>query len=86
MKQNSKNNIKHYLNKIPTKPKSLFLTPTNKSEIINLINQLPNNFSKGYDELFHILLKKLHQSISTLLEIIFNKSLKEGKFTSAMKL
>ena len=36
------NNINHYLSKINTNDKSLFLLPTTCSEIETLINKLPN--------------------------------------------
>ena len=70
----------HYIQKIPRNPSTIFLTPTNTTEIENLIRSLPNKTSSGHDEITNILLKKLASSISIPLSVVFNKSLKEGCF------
>ena len=75
-----------YIQKIPTNPSTIFLTPTSKTELENLITSLPNKTSSGHDEITNTLLKKLSPNISLPLSIIFNKSLEEGAFPSTMKL
>ena len=78
--------INTYLARIKTNPHTLYLTPTSISEIITLINKLPNKNSKGHDDISDNMLKQLHTSIALPLTIIFNKSLTEGNFTDLMKL
>ena len=76
----------YYTQKIPRNPSTIFLTPTNKIEIENLIRSLPNKTSSGHDEITNTLLKKLAPNISIPLSMILNKSLKEGAFPDTMKL
>ena len=75
-----------YIQKIPMNLSTIFLAPTNQIEIENLITSLPNKPSSGHDQITNTLLKKLAPNISQPLAIIFNKSLMEGVFPSAMKL
>ena len=82
----SQHTFTQYLHNIPINPASIFMKPTNKSEIAKLIESLPNKTSKGYDEISNVLLKKLNLTTCTPLEIIFNKSLEEGSFPKDMKL
>ena len=74
-----------YLRNIPNNPKSIFMSPTNKTEIERLIEKLPNKKSRGHDDISNLLLKSLKSSISHPLEIILNKSLLEGSFPEMMK-
>ena len=74
-----------YLKNIPNNPSSIFMSPTNMTEIETLIEKLPNKTSRGHDDISNILLKKIKSSISYPLEIIFNKSLLEGSFPEMMK-
>ena len=74
-----------YLRKIANNPKSIFMSPTNKTEIERLIEKLPNKKSRGHDDISNLLLKNIKSSISYPLEIIFNKSLLEGSFPEMMK-
>ena len=46
-----------YLSNIPSSNVSLFLAPTTPTEILNLIAELPNKKSAGYDKINNILLK-----------------------------
>ena len=78
--------INTYLTRIKTNQHTLYLTPTSNSEIITLINKLPNKNSKGHDDISNNMLKQLHASIALPLTIIFNKSLTEGNFPDLMKL
>ena len=48
-----------YLKNIPSSNISLFLTPTSPTEILNLINKLPNKRSSGHDTINNVLLKNL---------------------------
>ena len=80
-----KQDINHYLNKIPQNENSIFLTPTNKREICKLIDSLKNKNSSGHDGISNKILKGITQSISEPLSIIFNKSMEEGIFPTEMK-
>ena len=77
--------ITSYLRDIPTNNRSIYLPPTNKYEITKLINRLENKQSSGFDKISNMILKRLQTSITTPLEIIFNKSLESGKFPQRMK-
>ena len=77
--------IETYIDKIETSEHSLFLTPTDKIEISNLIKELPIKTSSGYDSITNTLLKSLSHTTLEPLEIIFNRSLGEGFFPSKMK-
>ena len=77
--------IDTYLNEIPRKDASLILKPVTLPEIERIVVHLPNKVSHGHDKISNILLKQLCPSISFPLCTIFNQSLTEGKFTSAMK-
>ena len=70
----------------PRQAKTLFLTPTTPVEINRLIEKLPNKKSSGYDLISNSLLKELKEELGIPLYEIFNLSLKEGVFSSAMKL
>ena len=84
--RNSNTHINNYLTKIPINEKSVFLTPCTETEIKNLINDLPNKSSSGYDDISNMLLKKLSDVLIKPFCILFNKSLSEGIFPSDMKL
>ena len=81
----SVNSIHTYINNIPNNPATIYLNPTNRSELTTLINNLSNKTSKGYDEISTAMLKTLHLSITGPLTLIFNKSLTEGFFPDLMK-
>ena len=83
---NSETKIEDYLEKIPKECSTVFLTPCTVTEVTNLINNLPNKLSSGHDNVSNILVKKLKESLSVPLTIIFNKSLNEGIFPDSMKL
>ena len=82
----SNNTIENYLEKIPNNDRSIYLAPTDKTEIENLINKLENKNSSGYDKISNTILKRLRASIIIPLEIIFNKSLESGIFPQKMKI
>ena len=77
--------ISKYLSTIPQNERSIFLDPTDSTEIVTLINELVPKNSSGHDNLSNKLLKKLLPAIVEPLTIIFNKSLTEGVFPEAMK-
>ena len=78
--------IESYLGKIPININSIYLSPTDKNEIMKLIGKLENKHSSGYDKISNIILKRIQTSIATPLEIIFNKSLEFGIFPQKMKI
>ena len=78
--------INHYLSRIESSSKTIFLHPMTQREIELLIKKLPSKTSSGHDQISNKLLKDLNESILTLLELLFNKSLIEGIFPNAMKL
>ena len=80
-----KNDIKHYLQKIPNNQHSIFLTPTSSTEITKLIGSLKTKNSIGHDGISNRILKGITESITEPLNIIFNKSLEEGVFPTEMK-
>ena len=61
------------------------MAPTNKEEIICIIEKLPNKTSSGFDNLSNLLLKSLKYEIVMPLEQIFNLSLETGTFPMLMK-
>ena len=78
-------NISHYLSKIRKNIGSLVMRSTNSLEIENIIGRLPNKTSHGHDNISNALLKQLSPSISFALSIVFNQSIDQGIFPSAMK-
>ena len=81
-----KKNIIDYLKVIPRNAKNLYLTPTTEAEVMNLISQLPNKKSSGYDNIDNVILKHIKECISPAMTKIFNLSMLEGKFPDQMKL
>ena len=77
--------VDSYISKISINPNSAFLVLTTENEIGKIIDGLPNKLSSGYDNINNILLKKLKNSLFKPICILFNKSIAEGKFPSAMK-
>ena len=77
--------VNEYMNIIPQNDQSIFLNPTNETEIIELITDLIPKNSSGYDNLSNKLLKKPLPALVVPLTITFNKSLTEGIFPEAMK-
>ena len=82
----SDTSIQTYINNIIDNPTTIYLNPTNRSELTTLIHSLPNKTSRGYDDISNVMLKTLHLSIVDPLTVIFNKSLTEGCFPDLMKL
>ena len=66
----SNNSVDYYLNKISRNQKSIYLYPTNPTEIARIINRLPNKNSSGWDGLSNRSLKNLKTRIIEPLCII----------------
>ena len=66
--------------------KSLFFTPTNPNEILNIVRSLKSSKSCGYDELNVFTLKQIIHYLASPLAHIFNLSLSSGIFPSAFKI
>ena len=81
----SRNSIIHYLNNINRNPQSVFLSPCTESEILKLIEKLPNKQSSGYDGVSNALIKELKNELIKPLTYIFNNSLESGIFPQSMK-
>ena len=77
---------KDYLKCIPSSNQNIFLDATTPLEIGNLIRNLPNKRSSGYNNINNLLLKDLRSELMSPLSIIFNISLQEGIFPNKMKL
>ena len=77
--------VETYSSKIKMCASSLFLLPTDKTEIRSLIMNLPAKNSSGHDEISNNLLKNLCPSLLNPLDQIFNKSLSNGVFPELMK-
>ena len=77
--------ISTYLSNIPRNLNSMVLCSTTIHEIDNLIRQLPNKTSHGFDNISNTMLKSLRTSIIFPLCHIFNCSLMEGSFPERMK-
>ena len=64
---------------------SLFLAPTDKIELIDIITHLKNKTSTGCDSISNVLVKEIQGQIIEPLLIIINKSLETGSFPTQMK-
>ena len=67
-------------------PKSLFLHPTDKLDIIRIINELKPKNSRGHDGISSKLLKDLKNEIALPLSIMINTSIESGHVPDTMKL
>ena len=74
------------IDKIIRNPNTLYLFPTNSTEILRLINHPPNKTSLGHDEINNLLLQKIATSVLKPFEIIFNHSITNHTFPNDMKL
>ena len=64
---------------------SIFMTPTTAAEIENIVNKFQNKTSCGVDGLSNKVLKIIIKEISEPLQIVFNKSILEGKVPTELK-
>ena len=67
-------------------PNSLFLHPTDKRDIIKIINELKPKNSSGHDGISSKLVKDLKNEIALPLSIMINKSIESGHVPVTMKL
>ena len=74
------------INKIVRNPNTLYLFPTNSTEISWLVNHLPNKTSLGHDKINNLLLTKIATNILKPLEIMFNHSITNHTFPNGTKL
>ena len=64
---------------------SLFFTPTDENEILNIVRSFKSSTSCGYDGLSMHLLKEIIHYLVTPLKHIFNLSLTSGIFPNSLK-
>ena len=84
--QSSKFSISSYLEKIKRNEKSLFVTPTNESEIVSIIDKPASKNSAGRDCISNRIVKYIKHEIVSPLTKLINKSLELGVFPDSMKL
>ena len=84
--QISKFSISSYLDKIKRNEKSLFVTPTNESEILSIIDKLASKDTTGWDCISNRIVKYIKHEIVSPLTKLINKSLELGVFPDSMKL
>ena len=77
--------LETYLNKISKNEKTIFLHPTNKDEVLRLLNVLTCKSSSGWDGISNKLLKSIKEVVAEPLAIIFNISIKTGIFPKIFK-
>ena len=65
---------------------SLFFKPATESEVLNIVNKMPNGNSSGYDDINTHLLKSVIKFLLIPLTHICNLSLTNGVFPSNMKI
>ena len=78
--------INQYLNKIKQNDMSVYLSPTNKQEVLSVIKGLKNKKSSGWDGISNKLLKDLAYVLAYPLSIVFNKSIDTGIFPEIFKI
>ena len=77
--------IDHFLSKIESNKKSIFITPCDNAELSKLIDSLPNKKSSGSDGISNNLVKELKLVLLDPLRMIFNQSISQGIFPDKMK-
>ena len=80
----SKKKYYDYLS-LPLNIESLFLTPTDSTEVSNIIFSLKQNKSDGPNSIPIKIMKLLNKDISDQLAILFNQSFPSGIFPSILK-
>ena len=82
---NSCNKSSHYLNKTQRCLDSIYLNPTNETEILNIVRCLKNKPNVGCDNISQKLIKTTIWSILEPLTSIMNSSLESGCFPETFK-
>lgn len=72
--------------KIPYTCKSMFMIPTTEKEIQQIIKDLKNTKSTGYDEINTTVLKHVSEYISPILSYLINISVEYGIFPEELKI
>ena len=67
-------------------PKSIFLSPVSKNEILEIVNNLKDKKSAGHDGIDNYLLKKIITSIVDPLTHLLNFSITSGLVPKNMKI
>ena len=76
---------KSYSCNVPYNPKSLFCKPITECEISDIVKNMKNNTSCGYDDINVKVIKKSIPLLCKPLCIVFNISLQTGTFPDLMK-
>ena len=76
---------KYYDYLLPLNIESFFLTPTDSTEVSNIIFSLNQNKSDGPNSIPIKILKLLNKDISDQLAVLFNQSFSAGIFPSILK-
>jgi hypothetical protein len=74
----------HYMGK--SNGANMFVTPTDKNEIIKLISSLKNSKSSGHDNISSVMFKKIKDSIALPLSNLINMSISSGTLPNALKI
>ena len=83
--RNSDVTLETYLNKITKSEKTIYLNPTNKEEVLCLLNSMAGKSSSGWDGISNKLLKSIKEVVVEPLALIFNISIQTGKFPEIFK-
>jgi hypothetical protein len=75
--------VPHFESKTNDSITDIFVTA---SEIVDTIQILDLNKASGPDKISHTMLKIAPEKIAEPLQIIFNKSLRQGKYSSSWKI
>jgi len=77
--------FRKYINNAQTSIESIFVQPTDPTEIANIVNNFKSNKSPGFDDIRPSVVKNIIQTIAQPLADIFNLSLSTGIFPDNMK-
>ena len=77
--------VEFNLNNVPSCPKSIYLKPTNETEVLKVIDNLKISNSAGTDGISNILIKETKLSIIKPLVFIINLVLSTGCFPTKLK-
>ena len=66
--------------------KNLFITPTDKYEILKLISSLKNTKSSGQENINSLMLKKIKESVAYPIANLINNSISSGSVPHALKI
>ena len=64
----------------------MFVTNTDPEEIMNIVDMLKSNSSKGNDDITPSIIKDIISEIALPLTYIFHKSLQNGQFPDKLKI